>query len=224
MMTRKKFLAGILITVLALAPLMAENRISVRIEPGEHWFSRMWVFIFPVNKAPQIAVWIETMDGEYVDTLTVTGRTATQDWRSAPEGGRPESLPVWSHASANSDTDLDAASTATPEEAVRLERGISRLRPGEQYVVRAEVNHSFDYNEYWPKNEEKESPRFSGVNGQPSVVYEGYLVNDPGNSIVLTLAGHGSVNGSGGVLEKDITGLTTALSIVETVTVIIDSE
>lgn len=223
-MIKRKVITGIVLVLVMLFPLAAEYRISVRVEPGEHWHSRMWVIVFPVTKSPQLAVWVETPEGEYVDTLTVTGRTAEQKWRSAPEGGRPESLPVWSHASAAGNDDLDAASTATPDDRVQLERGLSRLEPDKRYVIRAEVNHSYDYNEHWPKKAREGDPGYSGVNGQPSVLYEGNMVYAPGNNVVLEPVGRGSVDGLDGIPRKSLTGLTTALSIVETIAVTIDSE
>lgn len=221
-MIKRRIITGILLVFAILLPLAAEQRISVQVEPGEHWHSRMWILIFPVKKSPQLAVWIETTQGEYVDTLTVTGRTAEQNWRSAPEGGRPESLPVWTNAAAAAD--LDAASSATPEGRVQMEMNLSGLEPGRQYVIRAEVNHSFDYNERWPKKAREGDPGYSGVNGQPSIVYEGILTYEPGYRVVLQPTGQGSVNGLDGICKKDLDGLTTALDIVEAITLTVVSE
>ncbi len=213
---------GMLLVLVAVFPLVAEQRITVEVEPGKHWYSRMWIFVIPVNKTPQLAVWVETMDGEYIDTLTVTGRTAEQNWRSAPDGGRPESLPVWTHASAVAD--IDGATSATPDGRVQLERDGSRYEPGKQYIVRAEINHSFDYNECWQKKAREGDPGYSGVNGQPSVVYEGLLTGEPGFRVDLKPVGQGSVDGRDGSCRRNLDGLTTALEIVDSITVLFVSE
>jgi len=73
------------------------NDITLRLTPGPAYkFTSRW-FIFPVAIYPQVACWLETPQGEYVDTLYVTAKGAERTWVSAPPGGRPEALPVWSH-------------------------------------------------------------------------------------------------------------------------------
>jgi len=207
-------MTAILVSLFFL-PVVAESSLSVSVEPGEHWHRKMRVLFITVNKSE---------DGDFVDTIMVTDRTAKQEWRSAPEEGRPESLPVWTHASAQSGADLDAATSATPEDTIDTDRRLSSLVPGARYRVLAEVNHSYDYNDRWQKKAEKGSERFSGVNGQPSIVYEGILVNKAGEQVVLVPVGQGSVDGSTGAITKNLEGLTTALSIVETIRVSVESE
>ncbi len=221
----EKKLMGMLAVVLALMmPVAAETVMSVSVEPGEYWHSKMRVLFFTVKNPPQVAVWVETPEGEFIDTIMITGRTAKQEWRSAPDEGRPESLPVWTHASAQHVGDLDAASSATPEERIDSGRCLSSLVHGARYWIRAEVNHSYDYNDYWEKKAEKGSDRYSGVNGQPSVVYEGELVYTAGEQVVLVPVGQGSVDGSNGTIAGTLDGLTTALSIVDAVRVSVEAE
>jgi hypothetical protein len=69
-----------------------QDNLELSVEPGEHWQGKMKIFIFSVNKTPQMAAWIEDNQGHYISTVTVTGRSAKQNWRSAPEEGRPEAL------------------------------------------------------------------------------------------------------------------------------------
>ena len=74
---------------------------------------------------PQIAVWMETLEGQYIDTLYVTGKAASSGFGETDSGPtrRPEALPYWSHSRGiqeadgyfvpyQNNTDLDGASGA----------------------------------------------------------------------------------------------------------------
>ncbi len=66
--------------------------ITIDITEGKHWKHIMWVSkIIPVWNRPQIAVWAETPDGDFIATLYVTCRSATQDWRGGNVAGRNRS-------------------------------------------------------------------------------------------------------------------------------------
>ena len=82
----------------------------------------------------------------------------------------------------------------------------------EIYVIKAEFNTSFDYNDFYTKKN-------SGVNGQPSVVYEAKIPSGAGGEIVLSLTGTGSEDGSDGKIYTDVSKLTTAKTIVDKVIV-----
>ena len=198
-----------------------EGTLSVTITPGASW---------KTERDPQFAVWVEKADGTYVTTLYVTQRAAKKNWLFAPKGGRPESLPVWYHAVGSASvvakaqpdqSDTDALTSATPGAAGDVRKS-ARLSAGEVYVVKVEVNHSFDYNESWPKKAKKGSAQYSGVNGQPSVVYAGTLdmrsagsgTNYADVRTALVPAGTGAVDGRDGNLHDDLGKLTTALQIV----------
>jgi len=200
--------------------LTAQEKLTITVIPGKHWESKMWILIVPVTKTPQIAAWVETPDGEYVTTLMVTGRAAKKEWRGSPEGGRPESLPVWYHASRLAAENIDAASSATPSGSAAVVGNASSLVPGKEYVVRLEVNHSFDYNDVWTKKGRTGDAGFSGVNGQPSLIYEGRIVAGQTVPVVLKPVGTGSVDGSDGRIRAGTSGLTTAMSIIETASVV----
>lgn len=220
----RKLSVGLLILVLSGISVFGENTLAVYIEGGENWYSRMKIAFISVKKTPQIAVWVETEDGRFVDTLMVTGRAAKQNWRAAPDGGRPEALPVWTHAASRGEFPLDAASSATPDKDAESSRSIRDLVSGKTYVVRAEINQSFDYNEYWGKDEKEDSPRYSGVNGQPSVVYSGLITNTPGGEASLSFLGQGSVDGTNGTIVENADGLTTALTIIREIRITVEGE
>lgn len=183
-----------------------QNNIELSIESGENWQGKMRVFIFSVKKTPQLAAWIEDNEGNYVSTITVTNRSAKKSWRSAPKEGRPETLPVWNHK--HQTGDIDAVSSATPKGSVEAIIDKGSLIDGNTYHVYLEINHSFDYNNYWTENN-------SGINGQPSLVYHARFTAGQPGSIALVPIGHGSVDGSDGNITMGLEGFTTALSIVK---------
>ncbi|WP_431725057.1 DUF2271 domain-containing protein [Treponema socranskii] len=142
--------------------------------------------------ASQCAVWLEDSNGNYVRTLYVTQRASKRNWIVGPKTGRPESLPVWYHAAnyestkgAPGNADVDAVTAATPKGGVVF---TAEIGDG-AYVIKAEFNTSFDYNDFYTKKN-------SGVNGQPSVVYEAKIPADASGEIELTLSGTGSEDGS----------------------------
>lgn len=205
--------------IFACGASFAEGRASLSVTPGPDWAIKVWMGVVPVSLTPQYAAWIETADGKYVETIMVTSRASRGTWRGNPEGGRPDSLPVWFHASESSRADVDAATSATPEAESPILASAHSLVSGTEYVARFEVNHSFDYNDAWPKGAKKGSAGYSGVNGQPSLVYEGRFVAGRDSSVSLVPVGRGSVDGSNGSVTRSLEGITGALSIVKNVTV-----
>ncbi|MCI1210093.1 MAG: hypothetical protein LKF96_11685 [Treponema sp.] len=192
------------------------GRFILTIEQGTAWMETAFWFVFPVKLAPQYACWIETPDGRYVETIAVTAKAAGKKWVGAPAEGRPESLPVWYHAS-SSDTGTDAVTHATSRNET-TEQTDSRQTSNGSYIVKFEVNHSFDYNDTWPKGLPSPDHRYSGVNGQPSLVYEGRITTGPeAATLQLIPAGRGAVDGKDGIMQPGTQGLTTALSIVSSV-------
>jgi len=153
--------------------------------------------------APQVAAWVETEEGRYVGTLFVTAKTARGAWIFAPKTGRPEALPVWSYARG---TGADAVSSATPSGPAVLDSSLADTLPAGSYVVRLEVNRSFDYNERYTKAQ--------GVNGQPSLVYRAVLrVGGGRDEASFEFVGTGSPDGSDGSVAPGSNGTTTALDI-----------
>jgi len=185
-------------------------RLSADLIPGSTYRTTTQWGPFEVPVYPQVAVWLESEDGRYLGTILVTAKTAKQGWVSAPEGGRPEALPVWTHRHQGS---VDAVASATsPGET----RAFSDLAPGLAagvYTVFAEVNRSYDYNLAYPR-------QTSGVSGQPSVVYRGQLTLGEGpRSLDLVPVGTGAPDGSDGTLRPGLAGIDTALELFSKITV-----
>lgn len=185
------------------------KEITISVGAGENWKQK---------REPQVAIWLEDTDGNYIKTLYVTERASHKSWIMGPKEGRPESLPVWYHASkfkpsknATPDIKLDAVTSATPKGGIIFNAELEN----KTYVLKAEFNTSFDYNDFYTKKK-------SGVNGQPSVVYEAVIpadFNESSKEIRLEFAGTGSLDGSDGIIHKDAAGLTTALTIVKLIAV-----
>ena len=184
------------------------NGIELTIEIGEHWQDKMKTFIFLVKKTPQLAVWIENNQGKYISTITATGKSVKNNWKNAPKEGRPEALPVWNHKKQNSTEEIDIVSSATPKGTVDLQIDNGSLIYGQEYNVYLEVNHSFDYNDYWTENN-------SGVNGQPSLIYHAKFIAGTSGRVKLNPVGHGSVDGSNGNIVYELDSFTTALTIIK---------
>jgi len=184
-----------------------ESPIHISIQPGEHYTHRHWFGIFPARLTPQIAVWAEDGEGRFLKTLYLTKRSAQNSWRGT-DGGRPEALPLYDHArnrSENTDGVSGASVSSGP-----LERQASGDFSGRTILIRAEVNSSFDYNGRYDKEN-------SGVNGQPSLLYEAQWKGEE-DRIILKSAGKGELRGESGTADYDLDGLTTALSIIDSIT------
>ena len=213
----KKIIGTILIFMTFGAAFARE--ITIKVRPGQHWKEK---------REPQIALWLEDSQGNYIRTLYVTERAGHKSWIFGPKEGRPESLPVWYGASKNGSTaskaeaspstasvpslsrSLDAVTGATPKSELSL---TVQMEDGD-YIIKAEFNNSFDYNDFYTKKN-------SGVNGQPSVVYSSKIPANltAGQEISLDFAGTGSLTGGDGGISKNTQNLTTAKEIVKSVTV-----
>jgi hypothetical protein len=188
--------------------LVIHNEMELSVEPGEHWQGKMKIFLFSVNKTPQMAAWLENDQGNYVSTITVTNRSAKKNWRSAPKEGRPEALPVWNHKIKNDSAQIDGVSAATSKGAIDVQIYNDSLINGQEYNVYLEINHSFDYNGTWPEKE-------NDVNGQPSLIYHAKFIAGTSGRIKLIPIGHGSFDGSNGNIVTELDGMTTALTIIK---------
>jgi hypothetical protein len=153
----KKVLFGLILAFIGTSGAMAQNITAVEGEsgyltfnmtPGTHYSFEATQFLLgfiPISYTvqPQVAIWVEDTEGNFIDTLYITDRVRKQDWMFAPSEGRPEALPVWSHLQTN---DVDTVSHATPKgESKRSTQLMKGLPPGE-YVVKLETNRSYDYN------------------------------------------------------------------------------
>jgi hypothetical protein len=187
-----------------------QGNVKVHIEQGDEWKHKFNVF---VKNDPQIAVWIEDTAGNYLSTIYVTKRIATQSWRGASE--RKEALPHWSYLHG---TVLDGVSGATPKGSFDV-----KLAPADtlkHFVVKVEINHSTDYNSSYPENAKEGDVNYSASSGQPALIYSAKIDLISGiKSFDAAIIGHSSPDGSNGEIYQDLSGFTTALKIVKGITV-----
>lgn len=181
---------------------------------------------FTYTSVPQMAVWMETLEGQYIDTLYVTGKIASSGFGENDSGlkRRPEALPVWSHsrgvmeddgyfAPAANNADLDGISGATPKNDALISMTAPRMG---RYRLMVEVNRSYDFNEFYSKDRFPDDPIYSGdgSSGQPSLIYATTIEADSTGKYLLELVGRGHHSGANGDIYQDLAGITTAKDIV----------
>jgi len=187
---------------------------------------------------PLMAVWLEDEDGKYIQTLFVPrsiatgvfryGSNASGKWVEAAKRA-PQTLPYWSHRRGvkasdglympdPSDPVADAYSGATPTTSFVLKTRADNPLPG-KFRVMFEVNQNWDWNEYWTNDKYPGDIRYLN-NAQPAVVYEGMVnMSDLQERYLLKPVGHSHPTGETGELFTDLSTLTTALQIADSVVV-----
>jgi len=157
---------------------------------------------------PQMAVWVQSGD-ETPETVFVTQGAGEKKWWFASE--RPGALPVWDGIKTEEkDIKLDAVSGATPSGEVHtVFWQVPDKYNGKNISVFLEANVSFDYNDFYTK--EENTPGYSDVNGQPSIVWRAsFTVDEQPQEVTPKIIGHGNVLGSDTVLAPDLSNITTA--------------
>jgi hypothetical protein len=214
---------------------------------------------------PQYAIWIESIDGAFVQPVYVTDSIATNTFKNTvwlkdtskvldynplkTEGvkfwdifskktdenasnnrSRKESLPVFLHK-LKSDTSklineeemaiLDGFTGATITDNFIISQ---KLKNNDLSVfnVYLEINQSFDFNQYYSSDRFPDDPVYSGdgFSAQPSVIYRAHVDLDSGSNIYpMILVGHGHHSGGDGLIDTDMSNITTALDLVDRVLV-----
>jgi len=196
---KKVFLAVILMALMFTNSLAQESKeITLQIEKGEKWHHNLQILFFQKKLSPQIAIWSEDEKGNYLETLYISEKTYR--WYKSGGAKRKESLPVWRNR-VESVTDGAAGATET------LEKNRYRVK-NRKVTVYMEVNNSFDYNSFYTKSSSKSS-------GQPSLVYAAQIDTDNESIAEFKLIGHGSSDGSDGVIYKDMSNISDALKILK---------
>ena len=162
---------------------------------------------------PTYAIWLEENSTGNVMTVYVTGKAGKDEWVMADS--RPESVPVWygikTQEETKSETMVDAVSGATPAgEATEIAWQLPENLIGKTVDIYIEANNSFDYNDYYIK--QKDRPGYSGVNGQPSLIWHASLDLSESipDAITPEIVGHGHVLGLDHQINPDVSKITTA--------------
>lgn len=210
-----------------------QNDLKVSIEQGDAYLHDFPLFMGIKKKnPPQIAIWIEDLQGNYVSTIYATHKIATAKWQSAGGNRRKESLPHWCYSRGVQYDDglylpskekplTDGISGATPTKSFDI-----KIKPSgqlKQFTVKIEINHSTDFNDNYPKSAKEGDANYSGGDmgsGQPAVVYAAKvdLMADE-TTFKAELIGHSSPDGTNGDVQPDISSPTTALNIVRQITI-----
>ncbi len=192
----------------------------------------------PAHNHPTFAVWVEDMEGNFVQTLYVTRSLASGIWgygelspgKWRPEPGynvRPATLPYWLYRRGTvGELDLpspenpvpDAITSATPRGDFVLETAAG-VGTTEKFRLLVEINQTWDWNEYWTNNRFPENQDYK-TSSQPAVVYA--VTIDPASTVreyYLNPVGHSHYAGQDGRLYTDLSTLTTALQIVDKIVV-----
>lgn len=176
------------------------------------------------GEAPQVAIWLEDIETGAVRTVYVTYRTAAGDFYGKVEC--PVSLPAWILAwrgeTGRNDfptprnPSADAITKATGEAGlVKAEAVVPR---GARYLCYLEMNVAGDFNAAYPFENADGRLDYHG-NGQPSLVYRGEIVAEPGKSFPLPVFGRTEhYQFPEGIIE-DVEGFDNALECLRDVKV-----
>lgn len=189
---------------------------------------------------PLMAIWLEDLEGNYIQTLFVPQSVATSVFRFGEvkdgkwEAGVrrwPQTLPYWAHKRNIRASDglympdpdkpvPDAYSGATPVTgfvmSARADDPIDR-----PVNVMLELNQNWDWNEYWT-NDKFPGDEYYQRSCQPAVVYRATVDPAmPGMKLLMKPIGHSHPSGSTGELFNDLSTLTTALTIADSIRVYI---
>jgi hypothetical protein len=187
---------------------------------------------------PMMALWIEDNDGNFIQTLYVPTTVATgifkygkQDnkrWIAAPKRA-PQTLPYWSHRRGIVASDglfmpepdnpvPDAYSGATPTQSFVLNTRADKELP-DVFKLLFEINQNWDWNEYWTNNKYPDDENYK-MSCQPALVYEVDIdLRNPRQKYLMKPVGHSHYSGLTGELFTDLSTLTTALQIADSVIV-----
>ncbi len=209
----------------------SKGDIRIKIEAGESWIHKFPMFLgITKDNGPQFAVWLEDTKGKYISTVFVTKKIATEGWVSNRGNRRKESLPHWCYQRGEVYEDglylptkkqpfTDAQTGATPKSDKEIQIKLADFNT--PVVIKAEFNHSVDFNESFPKSAKDGDENYSGGemgSGQPAVIYADTIYPFQTNA-ELILIGRSSSDGTNGRIYTDLEKLSTAQNIVKSINI-----
>ena len=192
----------------------------------------------PAHNHPLMAIWVEDIDGNYLATIYVAESIGTSIFNYATNSGgkwapgeirRPAALPHWGHKYGYKAEDgyyipstdnpvPDAVTGATPKRDFVVYSTIPETQ-SEKLRILFEINQSWDWNEYWTNDKFPDDEQYK-TSSQPALIYETIInLNEKGQIYFMEAIGHSHYSGKDGKIYKDLNTLTTALEIVEKITV-----
>lgn len=189
---------------------------------------------------PSFAIWVEDMEGNYIETLYVSGyvakgrfrygELAPGKWKNEPgDVRRPATLPYWAHQRnikapdglyiPSHETEVpDALTSATPHGDFLLETATS-INAGRKFRLLLEINQAWDANEFWTNNKFPGDMNYLG-SLQPALVYAVTIEPEKKEKEYhLNPIGHSHPLGADGELYTDLSTFTTAKEIAHKVIV-----
>jgi len=194
----------------------------------------------PAHNHPSFAIWLETLDGQFIQTLFVTryvatgifghGELAPGKWKNdSGPAVRPATLPYWLHkrgVKTGNIPDLpspenpvpDAISGATPVADFILKTS-SSTEILSKFRLLMEINQPWDANRYWTNSKYSDDPDYI-TSLQPALVYSVAIDLDSEiTEYYLNPIGHSHYSGKDGNLYTDLSTFTTALNIADQIIV-----
>ena len=212
------------------------TELSIDIKTGEHYSGPGYkVMGVSTTNVPQMAVWIESIDGGFIETLYVTKKASNSSYKESLFGSgtirRPEALPHWSHSRGNQSKDglveqgvvssvTDAITGATPLSSFELRS--QTTTSSKKVVIKLEVNRSYDYNEIYNASAYPDDEIYSGTgnSAQPSLIFSALLdLESEKPYVFMELIGRGHHSGENGKIYTDMSGITTAKEMIKRVIV-----
>ena len=189
---------------------------------------------------PSFAIWVEDLEGNYIETLFVTQYVATGKfghgesepgkWKNESDYvRRPASLPYWAHKRNIQAPDglyipspetavPDALTGATPQTGFILSTG-TKVKSGEKFSVLMEINQAWDSNNFWTNNKYPDDKDYF-TSLQPALVYSVTIeAGSEQKEFVMNPIGHSHPSGKNGELFKDLSTITTAKEIAANIVV-----
>jgi hypothetical protein len=187
---------------------------------------------------PLMAIWVETPDGNFVQTLFVAesigkgvfqhGDASRGFWMPG-EIQRPAALPYWSHKRGIKNEQgyfmptptnpvPDAYTGPTPGQSFILDTKLDEDGMN-NFVILFEINQTWDWNEYWTNNKYPDDEEYK-TSCQPALVYSVAIdLENPQDEYSMNLIGRSHHSGASGELFTDLETITTALHIAEQIAV-----
>lgn len=188
---------------------------------------------------PTFVIWQEDLQGNFLKTLFVTesyakgvfGHQMVGDsmWLDKPGASyQPAALPYWTFKKGKINNNgyvpttdnpyVDGYSGATPigDFAFTTKTDNSNKK----YIIYLEVNQTWDWNKYWTNNKFPDNDAYKH-SAQPSIIYA-VTINDQDSIYFLNPIGHGDPKGETGKLYTNLSTLTTAKNIFESIKITIE--
>ncbi len=180
-----------------------------------------------IGEPPQFAIWLEDPEADKVQTIFVTYRAGSGDWKG--KARCRQALPYWYDVYQK---EMNRDSIPTPDDSVPAAvtgatpkanhfRVRAEVEPGSVWDVWVEVNLAGDFNKYYTYYNMKKGMLDDHYVGQPSLVYKTRIKARAGNETAAELFAQSSLEptGRGAVLEPVSEKVTTARDIFSTINI-----